>query len=98
METHIDLDQVPWLVEIYVTTAPGAATLAAGTTAIDTNGRRQFNDYLYIRYSNPVGPALERGFGIGHNEYGAYGHANINDQIYLDEMVISTGKVGHPFR
>lgn len=98
LETHFDLDQVPWLVEIYVTTAPGAATLAQGATALDTNGRRQFNDYLYIRYSNPIAPAVEPGFGISFNQYGAYGHAVTGDQIYLDEMVISTGKVGHPFR
>ena len=98
METHIDTDQVPWLAEIYVTTAPGAATLAPGTTALDTNGRRQFNDYLYIRYSNPYAVALEPGFGVDHNEYGAYGGALPGDQLYFDEMVISTGKVGHPFR
>lgn len=97
IETHIDMDQVPWLAEIYVTTAPGAATLASGTTAIDTNNRRQFNDYLYIRFSNPVAPALEAGFGINWNEYGSYGGALLGDQVYFDEMIITTGKVGHPF-
>ena len=98
LETHFDLDQVPWLVEIYVTTAPGAATLASGTTALDTNGRRQFNDYLYIRYSNPTAPALEPGFGVHFNQYGAYGLTLRNDEIYFDEYLISTGKVGHPFQ
>lgn len=98
LETHIDLDQVPWLVEIYVTTTPGAATLAAGTTALDMNGRRQFNDYLYIRYSNPTAPALDPGFGIDFNQYGAFGLTLTNDEIYFDEYLISTGKVGHPFR
>lgn len=97
LETHIDLDQAPWVIEIYVTTAPGAATLAAGTTGLDDNGRRQFNDYLYIRYSNPVAPAVEAGFGIGFNQYGAYGMTFLGDEIYFDEMTISTGKLGHPF-
>lgn len=98
LETRIDLDQVPWVIEIYVTTAPGAATLAAGATGLDNNGRRQFNDYLYIRYSNPVAPAVEAGFGIGFNQYGAYGMTFRGDEIYFDEMTISTGKLGHPFR
>lgn len=98
LETHIDMDQVPWLAEVYVTTAPGAATLAPGTTAMDSNGRRQFNDYLYIRFSNPVAPALEPGFGINWNEYGSYGGALPGDQVYFDEMVIATGKMGHPFQ
>ena len=98
LETHFDLDQAPWLVDIYVTTAPGAATLAPGTTGLDTAGRRQFNDYLYIRHSAPYAPALEPGFGIDFNQYGAYGLTLTGDQLYFDEMVISTGKVGHPFR
>lgn len=97
LETHLDLDQVPWNVEIYVTTEAGAATLPSGTTALDTAGRRQFNDYLYIRYQNPIAPALEEGFGVESNQWGAYGHANVGDVWDFDEYAIATGHIGHPF-
>lgn len=97
LETLIDINQVPWNIEIYVTTEAGAATLAAGTTALDGAGRRQFNDYLYIRYQNPYGPAVERGFGIESTQWGAYGEASVDDFLEFDEYVIATGHVGHPF-
>ncbi|MEK7703477.1 MAG: putative metal-binding motif-containing protein [Myxococcota bacterium] len=97
LETLVDVDQAPWVAEIYVTTAWGAANLAPGTTGLDTGGRRHFHDYLYIRFINPVAPALEDGFGFNWIEYGSYGGARTGDQLYLDEMVIATSKIGHPF-
>ncbi len=97
LETLVDVDQAPWAAEIYVTTAWGAANLAAGSTGLDLSGRRHFHDYLYLRFVNPVAPALEDGFGFNWIEYGSYGGARTGDQLYLDEMVIATSKIGHPF-
>lgn len=93
LEVHEDVANPTWTRTIWVTTQTGAQNLAANS-AQEINGVMHFNDYLYARQTI-AGAAQE----MTSLKFGSYANESVGggSEMWLDELVISDLKIGHPF-
>ena len=91
IEHEVDVDQNPWVHRYWVSTQ-GGSNLAPGSTSM-INGRREFNDYLYLEIEHSASPASYTYLKIGAFINESAG----TESMYLDAVEMSETKIGSPF-